>query len=352
VRIEELIKNGIVDIKPNGAILLGRNFTIDGFWKRPVRVITHAHVDHLKGLSDSIQYSSMIIATPATIELISEILSMNTIKRILFKQKTIPLDYGRKIKVEDETIELIKANHIIGSAQVLIEACGLRLGYTGDFKLKETPIMKDLDVLVIEATYGSPRYRRTFKDSVEALLLDLIEDCISKNMPIRIYGYYGKLQEVMELLRKNGITLPFIMPPKIYRITKIAVKYGYMIDNFYNIHSSEGRAIMSTNEYILFLHMSRAKDRNIDNGINIVLSGWEFNEPIKRVDRNTWLVALSDHADFDELIEYIARASPKYLVVDNSREGAAYDLALAVRKELGIDTIVLPREEDLVTNYT
>jgi putative mRNA 3-end processing factor len=62
-----------VDIKENGAILLGRNYTVDGFYRRPIHVITHAHADHLGGLDESIKYVEAVIATPATIELILEL---------------------------------------------------------------------------------------------------------------------------------------------------------------------------------------------------------------------------------------------------------------------------------------
>lgn len=349
--IGELIKQGLVDIKSNGAILLGRNFVIDGYWDRMVRVITHIHSDHTRDLSRSLQRSSMIVMTHATLELLYEIMNLSVADRVLLSQKAMPLNYGEKACIENECITLIESDHIIGSAQVLIESNGLRLGYTGDFKLGRTPIMKDLDVLVIEATYGSPKYRRRFKHDVERLLIDVIEDGISRGVPIRIYGYHGKLQEVMEIIRRHGITVPFIMPPKIYRVTKIAVKYGYKIDNFYNMYSQEGRDIASSNNYILFMHMNRAIERDLRSGVNIILSGWEFSEPIKRVDDNTWLVAFSDHADFDELIEYIVKASPKHLVIDNSREGAAEELAEVVRREYGIDAIVLPSKESLITLY-
>ncbi|WFO75283.1 MBL fold metallo-hydrolase [Desulfurococcaceae archaeon MEX13E-LK6-19] len=332
----------IVDITKRGAILLGKNFAVDGPEKRPVRVITHAHSDHLIGLEESLQYSSMVIATPATIELILELCRLNTTYRVLFKQKAVPLDYNQEININGEKLTLLYSNHILGSAQVLVETNGYRLGYTGDFRIKNTPVMKDLDILVIEATYGSPKTIREFKDEVEDYIVDAVLDGLSRDEPVRIYGYYGKLQEVMVLLRNKGIKEPFIMPPKIYRITKIAVKYGYEIDNFYNSNTREAMEIKRTGRYILFQHMMTASRRNLDKGVNIVLSGWEFDKPIKKIDRNTWLIAYSSHADFNELLEYVEKAQPKVLIVDNSRESYAYEFANEVSKRLKIPAIVLP----------
>ena len=42
----------LIDIKPSGAILVGRHITIDGFERRPIHIITHAHADHLGGEND------------------------------------------------------------------------------------------------------------------------------------------------------------------------------------------------------------------------------------------------------------------------------------------------------------
>ncbi len=343
-----------VDIKDTGGILLGKNFVVDGHWNRLARVITHAHSDHLLGLSDSIRFSSVIIATPLTSELIIELSRLSSTLKYLYKRKVLPLEYNRCIEINGEYITLVPANHIYGSAQVLVEIEdeNIRLGYTGDFKLKGTPIMKDLDVLVIESTYGKPEYRRPFKDEVEQLLVDTVIDGFNGGGPVTIYGYYGKLQEAMRILREHGVYEPFLMTPKMYRITKIVEKYGYRIGEYYNIYSREGKAILSsTSRYILFQHMSKASQRNLRRGLNIVLSGWEFNAPIRRIDSNTWLIALSDHADYDELLKYVEQAQPKLVVVDNSRQGEAYYLAQGIRKELGIEAIVLPSENKNLISY-
>lgn len=67
--ISELLK--YVDILGDtSAIVVGESFAIDGFAEKPVRVISHAHYDHIVGLKDSILYSKQIVATPPTHDLI------------------------------------------------------------------------------------------------------------------------------------------------------------------------------------------------------------------------------------------------------------------------------------------
>ncbi len=334
------------------AILIGENIAIDGFWDRPIRVITHAHYDHLKGLRESILKSKSIIATPPTHELIialgyirsKDLLSM-------YLSKRISLDYHKKYVVNNEVIELYYADHILGAAQVLIETNDYRIGYTGDFRLtSRTEILKNLDVLIIESTYGNPSFRRPFKNDIEELFVDLVLDGLELYRRVIIYGYYGKLQEAMHILRTRGVDEPFIMPRKIFEVTRIAEKYGYRIGNYYLSSTKTAKSIMYSDKHIVFEHFNKARYRRIrDDALYIILSGWEFNEPIKRIDQSSWLVALSDHGDFDELIQYVERSQPEIVVVDGSREGDAHSLTKELRKR-GWRAIVLPGSKTVDTS--
>lgn len=331
-----------VDVLYTGAILLGRIYEVDGFGKRLVRVITHAHYDHIVGLNESIVHSSAIIATQATIDLLLELGYVRGKYRSIFKNKVVPLPYNKEVEFMDEKIKLIPARHIIGACQVLVEVDGYKIGYTGDFKLGgETEIMRGLDVLVIESTYGDPKYRRPFKDDIEELFVDQVLDLLRRG-PVIIYGYHGKLQEAMRILRKHGINEPFLMPERIYRVTRIAEKHGCEIGEYYSLRTNKGYMIKNSGRYIMFQHMSRAKYRKLNGDYyHIILSGWEFNDPIKRLDPYSWLVALSDHADFDELVEYVERAGPKLVVVEAGRQGEPYKLATELKAK-GFRTLVLP----------
>ncbi|ADI31463.1 MBL fold metallo-hydrolase [Staphylothermus hellenicus] len=341
--ISELLK--YVDILGDtSAIVVGESFAIDGFAEKPVRVISHAHYDHIVGLKDSILYSKQIVATPPTHDLILTLGYVGGRElRMLYKNKMVRLNYYEEYTYGGEKLVLIPSHHIIGSAQVLIEIGDLRIGYTGDFKLGEnTKIMDGLDILIIESTYGDPSYRRPFKNEVEDLLVDIVLDGLEMYGKVVIFGYHGKIQEAMQILRRNGVKEPFLMPKRIYEVTRIAEKYGYEIGGYYNMRSLKGREILKSNRYILFEHFNKANHRRLGNNtLYIVLSGWEFNGPIKKIDRYTWLVALSDHADFDELIEYVEKAEPRLVIVDGSRQGSAEALANELNKR-GWKSLVLP----------
>jgi putative mRNA 3-end processing factor len=329
----------VFNILPNGAILIGNNFTVDGHWSRPFRIITHFHADHIMELDKSIRDCSGIIATPITLEI------LNVLGYKIPKFKEIPLNYDTKIMIEDERLTLIKSEHVIGSAQVLIKLSdSIQIGYTGDFKNpgKGTPILNP-DILIIEATYGKPNFRRRFKEDLELLFPDYVKDALVKG-PVRIYGYHGKLQEIMSKLRNYGIDAPFIVEGKVEEVTKIAIKYGFQISNIFSTKNPETSEIVKSGWFISFHHFLEFKRKQNGNKrfTDFLVSGWEFKEPIRRLDENSYIVALSDHADFDELIYYIDNSGAELIVTDGGRKSYAKELAEYVNKYLGKRAVALP----------
>ncbi len=183
-------------VSERGAILLGRNVACDSYdLNRPLRVVTHAHYDHLNGLRQSLRNCQAVVLTPATRDLLDVL--YGTLSFANGNVKT--LDYAETLTLDDETLSLHRADHILGAAQVLVETKeGTRCVYTGDFRLSRTPVI-EADVLVIESTYGNPFQVRPFEDIVEDTLVSLVESGL-KQGPVYLFGYHGKLQD---FLRKS-----------------------------------------------------------------------------------------------------------------------------------------------------
>ncbi|BFH73247.1 MBL fold metallo-hydrolase [Sulfurisphaera javensis] len=325
------------DILDNGAILLGKNFTIDGHFRRLFRVLTHFHSDHLNELDKSIKECASIIATPITLDAIS------VLGYTVPKHKRIDLEYGITLDVVNEKIRLEKADHIMGASQVVVNTDGIEIAYTGDFKNpgKGTPILNP-DVLVIDATYGSPLHKRPYKEEAEMLFSDYIRDALIQG-PVRIYAYYGKIQEAMRILRQFNVDAPFIVSGKIKDLTNVAIKHGIRIDNVFEEKSKEGREIMKDGWYISFHHVTNFKNRD-KTATNFLLDGWVLKDFIRRVDQKSFIIGLSSHGDFDDTIYYIDNTTADIIVIDGSRSKFARDLFEFGRKYLPKKTfIVLPR---------
>lgn len=324
---------GLAEVTVNGAIRLGKHFACDAHDpKRPVRVVTHAHVDHIIGLNKSLKQNEVVIMTKATWDLLRALYNVRD-------GRILAIDYNRKVNWENENVTLIYADHIIGAAQVLVETNNEKLVYTGDFRLPKTPII-EADILVIEATYGKPKFRRPPIDVIRDSLVKLILRNIKKE-PIHIFGFHGKLQETMELIRSEGISIPFITTNKVYKVTKICIQHGMHIDNIYPDKSAEAKEIIRSRQYIMFHHSSTLSKTRVE-GVKIHVTGWEFRGIVWQIGEKEYRVALSDHADFTQLMLYVATSRPRLVITDNYRVGFAVELAKQMERKLGIKAKPMP----------
>jgi putative mRNA 3-end processing factor len=329
----------------NGAVLLGDSVACDAFDEsRPLRVVTHAHADHLGGLRKSLKCCKKVLMTKATRDL-AETLN-DSLKLRVASVKTI--EYGKALKFGDEKITLIKADHILGAAQVLVEdAGGIRIVYTGDFRIDDTPVV-DSDVLVVEATYGRPSCRRSFNVDVRELLVSMIEKRLRGGV-VYVFGYHGKLQEIMQLLRGADVSVPFVMPERVYEVTKVCEQHGMNLGCLSLSTDGEGRELLDGNlPCVAFYHMNSRGYVGLRNA-RICVSGWEFNTPCKQIGDREYLVALSDHSDFDGLIEYVKRSKAKQVITDNYRVSHGAVLAKEIHKRLGISAVAMPRNSGQTT---
>jgi metallo-beta-lactamase family protein len=175
-------------------------------------VLTHAHYDHsgLLPLFVSRGYGRSIYATPATRDLANLILMDSAHiqkKDIEYLRKRarqkggmvdkeplytdidvqkcsgrfVPVSYHRPFKpAEGMQVTFYDAGHILGSALALIEADGLKIGFSGDLGRKGLPIIRDpedlppIDYLVVESTYGNRLHK-----SMDTTL-DLLADTINR----------------------------------------------------------------------------------------------------------------------------------------------------------------------------
>ena len=78
--------------------------------------------------------------------------------------------------------------------------------YTGDFKLGESATAEPAelpraDVLIMESTFGQPRYRMPPRGETVARLLELVRGALAEGATPVIHAYpLGKSQEVTRLL--------------------------------------------------------------------------------------------------------------------------------------------------------
>ena len=288
-------------VTQRGAVLLGNSVACDAFDEtRPLRVVTHAHADHLVGLKRSLRSCEKVLMTAATRDLI-EVMNGSF---GLADGNVETLDYGETVQCGDERVTLVKAQHILGAAQVLVEdASGSRVAYTGDFRLDGTPVL-GCDTLVVEATYGTPSCRRPFKMDVKELLVSMVEKKL-RDGTVYVFGFHGKLQEVMQILHDADVSVPFVMPERVFNVSQVCEQHGMQLGCLTSSMAREGKTLLDENlPCVAFYHMNSRGHVGLNNS-RICVSGWEFHSPCRQIGAKEHLIALSDHSDFDDLIEYV-----------------------------------------------
>jgi putative mRNA 3-end processing factor len=322
-----------------GAILLGKYVACDAYDEsRPLRVVTHAHADHMVGLGKSLKNGEVTLMTPATKDMIEALKGSQWLDRGVVKT----LDYGEPFTYKNETLTLYYADHILGTAQVLVEDNEqTRILYTSDFRYSRTPLV-NADILVMEATYGDPVRVRPFSMMVESILVSLVEQGLNRG-PVYVFGYHGKLQKMMRILYKANIKTPFIIPKKIFNFSKVCEKHGMKLGrHLLPFDCEEAQSILSQNEpSVIFFH-SYSRKKVKSKALQIHASGWEFRKPCRRVGENKYVVALSDHSDFNELLEFVERCNPRMVITDRHRSEAANVFAREIEKRLNIPAKASP----------
>jgi putative mRNA 3-end processing factor len=322
-----------------GAVLLGKHVACDAYEEaRPIRVVTHAHADHMMGLGKSLKNCEAVVMTPGTRDLIDALKG----PRFLTKGNVKTLDYGETFTYENEQLTLHYADHILGTAQVLVEDKEeARMLYTSDFRFSRTPVV-EADILVIEATYGDPFRVRPFGMMAEGILVSLVEQGLKRG-PVYVFGYHGKLQKMMRILYEAKVKTPFIVPEKIYRVSKVCERHGMKLGrNLLPFEGERAQSMLGQQDSCVVFYHSYSRKKVGGEALRIIASGWQFGKPCRRVGEGEYMVALSDHSDFNELLQYVERCNPDLVITDRHRSEAARTFAQEIEKRLKIPARAAP----------
>ncbi len=319
-------------VTDNGAVLLGRSLACDSHYRRPLRLLSHAHADHLYHLAASLRECREVLATPLTRDFLAVLQGSRRARQV----RALP--YGELFSWEGERLTLFPAGHIAGSAQALLETReGLRIAYTGDVRSPPAEALR-AELLVIEATYAHPDHVRPFRGEVEERLVELARSCL-KQGPLTILGYHGKLQEAAGILARAGLEEPIVAPDRIFALLEVCRRHGLALGRFHEQDSPDGEAARKE-RHIALRHLA-ARGRS-ENNSRIILSGWQFDAPVRRLAAGTWQVALSDHCDFEELLEYVRRSGARQVIADSYRCQDAAVFAREVQRRLGVQAQAMP----------
>jgi Cft2 family RNA processing exonuclease len=286
--------------------IAGTELYLDGKQPRGHSFVSHGHSDHISN-------HSRVIATAPTIALAAHRIGLCA---------TESFDYGTDRALADGTsVRLLPAGHVLGSAMLHVTRPEGTLLYTGDYKLRAsltTPPaeLARADYLVMETTYGLPHFKFPPPQLVREQLVELCEQAIRDGRQPIVMGYsLGKAQEIARILTAAGLAVTMHGAP--HTISQIYEQFGVALGplrryRFADFHGPDQLDLRERGVLIAPPYVARTTFASrFDNPCRIIMTGWALlKNAIYRYGVDHAL-PLSDHADFDELLETVERVAPK-----------------------------------------
>lgn len=332
-------------ITKNGAVLLGDTIVCDGYDdSRRTAVFTHIHTDHTKFFETALGKCSENYVTRPTFELLVALKG----DYLKLRNNLHALNFGVSIMPSNEKITLLESQHILGSCQVLVETSdGVKINYTSDFTYPNTKPVK-CDVLVLDSTHGDPRFGTIVdRESTERRFIDIVKEEIRRGQPVCVRAHRGRLQYVMHLVSATiHDDIPFLTSKDDAKIIPVYRKYGMPIRNTLTLDSWEGKKITKgTYPYVEFRTFGSSMTLKEESGMRrVLLAGLSSSggTTIRDNGNNVFQLEFADHANYQTIMDYVQKATPKVVITDNYRGTMGKTLAERINTELGIPTKSMP----------
>lgn len=278
----------------NGIHLPGPDLWLDPHVRRARAVVSHAHADH-------VQRHEHVLASAATAAMMR--------LRGTFGCRYEILKFGQTVELGDAKVTLYPAGHVLGSAQVLVEWNDTRLLYSGDFKLRpglsSEPIeVPQAEIVIMETTFGKPRYRFPPTAEIAERIRRFCTEALEQGCAPVLFCYsLGKGQEVLACLQ--DVDFPIYLHAAHWEMSRLYTEFGVKLPTF--------RKYLPGQKHLDGVLLCAANCRRspwferIARVRTAYVSGWALDAGACWRFRTDAAFPLSDHADYDDLLEYVAR---------------------------------------------
>ncbi|MGL4637313.1 MAG: ligase-associated DNA damage response exonuclease [Beijerinckiaceae bacterium] len=290
-----------------------------GFYIDPVRpveraLITHGHADHAR-----IGHAH-VLATRETLAIMAVRYGEN------FCGQSQVAVLGEKHTIGDVTVTFHPAGHVLGSAQIAVEAGGLRIVVSGDYKRAPDPTCLPFrpvrcDVFVSEATFGLPVFRHPpTHQEVDKLL----RSCSLFPERAHLVGAYalGKAQRIVKLIRMAGYDRPIYLHGAMEKLMALYQAEGIDLGELRTVRAGDRAHLKG--EVILCPpgSLSDLWSRKFPDPVTAFASGWMQTRARARQRGVELPMIVSDHADWPDLCRTITETGCSELWVTHGQEDA------------------------------
>ena len=242
---------------------------------------------------------------------------------------------------------LIPSGHMLGAVQVSLQlADGRTVGYSGDFGWPLDAVVQ-VDELVVDSTYGSPRSVRHYTQrDAELRLVELV--CARlRHGPVHVKAYRGTIERVIHVVGCD-LGVPMLGSNRLLREVEVYRRYGFASERVLALESDEGQAALRERSYVRLY--SRGDNIQEDGliGTSIVVSAFMIDrfDPVRTYSDRAHRVGLSNHADFNGTLAYVEATGARRVVADNTRNHGV-QLALEIQRRLGIAAVPSSNREGI-----
>jgi putative mRNA 3-end processing factor len=324
VRQKVRFRSGFEISNGNGITIRAPSFSIalDPHTATPVdyTVVSHAHIDHMH----SPKGRSKILTSPET------------------KELARARGYNLANTVEEASgVSLIDSGHILGARAAIVKD---RIFYTGDLSARDRGFLRGCkgvkcDTLIMESTYGQPRYVFPEIETIVASVNRFIAECFDRCRPVILTGYpLGKAQLITYLFSSWE---PVYLHESVFTMNSSHIDMGVNLKNFelYKEGTTHIEEKLSCGPWILIAPSFSSRSaavRELKQKYNpavATFSGWAIDSRYRYVTNSEAAFPLSDHCDYRELVELAKYCNPSMIYTVH---GFASEFAAHLR-DIGFD---------------
>jgi len=313
----------------HGVYLPAHDLWLDPWEAKRFAFVSHAHSDHIA------PHQEMILSE-RTARLLQARMPGTRTEHVL--------PFGEQRHVHDVDLTLLPAGHIFGSAQLFLANEDETLLYTGDFKLRrgksaEATEWRQADTLIMETTFGLPRYQFPPTEQLIAQIVAFCRDAIEDGAVPVLLGYsLGKAQEILCSIDGAGLTP--MLHGSVYQMTRIYEQFGQSFCKYvrYNKNDVAGKVLICPPSASHSPMIQKIPRKRV-----AMITGWAVDPNAVYRYQVDAAFPLSDHADYNDLIRYVDLVQPKRVL---TLHGFAGEFARDLR-ERGVEAWALSEENQM-----
>ena len=302
-----------IEPRPQGIYVRPADIWIDPSMPVPNAVITHGHADHARAGHDHVW------ATPLTHGIMALRYGLD-----IANQSSRALNYGEGFEKNGVRFSLHPAGHVLGSAQILIEHAGERVVVTGDYKRRPDPTCTlfepvKCDIFITEATFGLPVFTHPPVEREIARLIEAVTAAPDRCVLVGAYAL-GKAQRVIKELRVASWHKPIYVHGAMIRMCAFYEESGVALGELVPVAEASLDQLRGN---IVIAPPSALHDRwsrRLPDPITALASGWMMIRQRARQKLVELPLVISDHADWNELIQTITDVNPAETWVTHGSE--------------------------------